>query len=238
MVVSIMINSGEIHAWTALLSEEVDKLQAYWSFLSDAERARANKFMHQKNRDGFVIARGILRSLLAKYLNCAPQDLNFLSGEHGKLYLENSSLEFNISHSRDAVLYAFSLNNPVGIDVEFIRKDFAYADIAKRFFSSTEVAGLVSLPKNLQCLGFFYTWARKEAFIKAIGKGVFYDLNKFSVDVNPHSCGKLKLKIDDAKYAAQPWSLCSLVSPDKYAAALVVGGNDIKIEQFLYHIDF
>jgi len=96
-------------------------------------------------------------------------------------------LQFNISHSKGFALFAFTLHNQVGIDIEYIRKDFSYEEIAPQFFSKKENIVLSALPKERQREAFFTCWTRKEAFIKAVGEGFSFPLDKFDVDITTNA---------------------------------------------------
>jgi 4'-phosphopantetheinyl transferase len=156
-----------------------------WSFLSEDEQQRADKLRHDTTRQRFVAARGILRLLLAQYLNCDARDLGFTYGVNGKPRLQSLSsdlpLEFNLTHSGDLALYALTLEHPLGIDLEQIRPDCNYLAIAQRFFTAQEVSGLLSLPLEQQPAAFFQIWTAKEAYIKALGGSVFSGLSQLEV---------------------------------------------------------
>ena len=183
------LSDGLVQIWQASLSQHANNLTALTSLLNSEEQARADKFIYAKHRNNFIIARAILRCLLAQYLQCKPATIVFQQNEHGKLFLDPShaglSLEFNLSHAGDVVVYAFVLNRQIGVDVEHIRHDVAMLDIAKRFFATDEQKSLLQLPEDQQIFAFYDCWTRKEAFIKAIGRGLSYPLKNFSVDIYP-----------------------------------------------------
>ena len=160
------------------------------------------------------------------------QEIILEQNEHGKLYLKNSWLQFNLSHSHELALFAFAYDQAVGIDVEFIRKEFIIDDIVKRFFSKREITALFALPKNEQQQAFFNCWARKEAFIKALGVGIFYPLDQFDVAVT-RSDGSKELHIHDMKEQANNWHLYALNLAENYAAALVTMGEVRKYDCLL-----
>jgi len=80
--------------------------------------------------------------------------------------LLQTSLSFNLSHANELALIAVTRNRAIGVDIEFIRPDFASEEIAERFFSRPEVSALRALPADMQSEAFFNCWTRKEAYIK------------------------------------------------------------------------
>ncbi len=224
-----ILQTNQVHVWRASLKQNVKELAELLNLLDIQEKNRAAKFISEKAKNNFIAARGILRSLLAKYLHVKPQDLVFKQGQYGKLYLDSSILQFNISHSNDLALFIFALHQPVGIDVEFIRNDFDFVPIAQRFFSKKETADLLTLPPNQQLHAFFNCWSRKEAFIKAIGKGIFFALDEFSAEVSNKQEGRLQLQITDPEFNAKDWSLEALNPADSYVGAFATSWQKYEI---------
>jgi 4'-phosphopantetheinyl transferase len=223
----LVLHADEIHVWRASLDCADTVIREFEATLASDERVRAQRFVFQPDRNGFIATRGILRELLARYLNLSPADLAFDYGPQGKPTLRTGSsagsskkkVEFNVSHSHGMALLAFSLARQLGVDVELIRSDFASEKIAERFFSSQEVAELRGLPKALQDEAFFLCWTRKEAYIKARGEGLQVPLKSFSVSLTPGEPERLQAA-DSSR-----WSLRSLRPDPRYAGAVVAEGN-------------
>lgn len=225
-----ILKNNEVHVWRALIKHPEDKIIEFSNTLTSKEKERASKFMVKHAANSFIAARAILRTLLSKYLGVGAQDLVFKQNQYGKPYLDSSPLQFNLSHSHDFALFVFALNNPVGVDVEYIRSDYDFVDIAKRFFSPNEVNELFSLPKHEQSQAFFNCWARKEAFIKGLGVGMFKELNKFSVEVSYKKEGRVSLLFDQNEHPdSSAWSLEALDPLDGYAGAFAVATNDYQL---------
>ncbi|CAL7959234.1 4'-phosphopantetheinyl transferase [Gammaproteobacteria bacterium] len=217
-----ILATNQVHVWRASLKQDKKELVELLNLLSTQEKTRSSKFIAEHARNNFIVARGILRWLLAKYLLIKPQDPVFQQNQYGKLYLDSSTLQFNISHSHDFALFAFTLDHPIGVDIELIRNDFDFAPIAQRFFSKKEDTDLLAMPPAEQLYAFFNCWSRKEAFIKAIGKGIFFALDKFSVEVSNKQAGRLQLQITDPEYNANDWSLEALNPADGYVGAFAI----------------
>lgn len=170
------INQGELHVWWANLRDFDSDVYALQGILSPRERAKAARFRFLLNKKNHIISRGILRTLLGSYVAQSPSDLNFTTGEHGKLELRRDSrgaaIHFNLSHSGDVALYAITCDCPIGVDVEYIRPIPHYERIVLEYFSQSEADVLIGLPVKRQAGRFFNLWTRKEALLKAMGKGL------------------------------------------------------------------
>jgi 4'-phosphopantetheinyl transferase len=218
---------GEIHVWSARLDCAGLPLERLAATLSVDETARANRFFFARDRNEFIVARGILRQLLASYLHRAPTDLQFAYQPRGKPFLAPPSdgvpLEFNIAHSHGLALMAFSLGSALGVDVEFVRSDFATEEIAERYFAPQELAELLSLPPAQRPEGFFCGWTRKEAYVKALGDGLQIPLASFRVSLTPSQSAVLECA-DSGR-----WSLYSLSPAPDFAGALVAEDKDWRV---------
>ena len=196
-------------AWRALLSAE--------------EVARADAFRFERDRAAHVTAHVALRRLLAGYAAQAPELLRFATNAHGKPRLDPpGDVTFNLSHSGEVALIAVGRSMVLGIDVERQRGDVAIDSIAARFFAPAERAGLAALPESERVAAFFRCWVRKEAFVKARGRGLAEPLDRFAVALDPGD-GAL-LAIDERAAGPDEWTLRNIMVPQGYAAALAVEG--------------
>ena len=224
-----MLGEDEIHVWHANLAQTTSRILGFESTLTPDERRRANRFHFQTDRDHFIVARGLLRAILSRYLDIKPSQLRFCYSPYGKPALAKESggdvLRFNLSHSHGIALYALTLHRDLGIDLEQIRTDWACEKIAARFFAPSEVAQLRALPANMWHEAFFHCWTRKEAYIKARGEGVSLPLDKFEVSLAPGDSAAL-LSVKGDPQEASRWSMKELRVGPGYAAALVVQGHD------------
>lgn len=174
-----------VHLWRASLTELLPQEQDFRALLSSDELDRADRFRFEKHRQRFTIARGVLRSILALYTQELPQNISFSYGPRGKPALNNNTLklQFNVSHSEDKAVYAFTREAEIGIDIEKIEPKFKDG-VAKRFFSEQENHELLQLPETERVVAFYQLWAAKEALIKAVGEGLYVPLNGFSIDLS------------------------------------------------------
>ena len=173
------IAANQIDLWSANLDAEEHLEQNAYVLLSADERDRAQRFPIHRKR--YTIRRGILRTLLGRYLHAVPESIAFNYGSHGKPVLSGERLHFNLSHSGCHASFAFSSMSPLGIDIERVRPMPGLLRVADGFCSSAESAALRSLPAEEQTQAFFRCWTRKEALAKAVGHGLSYPLDSISV---------------------------------------------------------
>ena len=140
--------------------------------LAPDERTRAQTMTPALSRR-FVVARGILRSLLGGFTGIAPEKLRFEYGFNGKPSLADHNIKFNISHSADLGVFAFAPDREVGVDVEYERPVRRLLDVAQRFMSDDELRSLAATAPEQRDASFLRSWVIREARLKAEGKGIW-----------------------------------------------------------------
>lgn len=224
----LLLRENEVHVWRASLDRATDDVAHWQTLLRDDEVERAGRFYFEKDRRHWIVARATLRALLGRYLEIEPQELRFAHNEYGKPSIASPTmgqhLQFNLSHSGELALYAFAYNRAVGVDVEQMRAPLAYEELATHFFSAHECHALLTLPEEQREEAFFLCWSRKEAYIKARGKGLSLPLNQFDVSLAPGEPARL-LDSREEPQVAERWSLAALLPGTGYAGALVAEGS-------------
>jgi 4'-phosphopantetheinyl transferase len=229
---SLTLSADEVHLWHTTLNDQLT--ESLKIVLSEDEISRANRFHFAKDRSHYIVARGLLRRLLAGYLGVRSAELQFLYAEKGKPYLkeiQQRSINFNLAHSHGMAIYAFSQGRELGVDLEFIRDDLADEKIAERFFSPHEIKALRTVPAELRKQAFFNCWTRKEAYIKARGEGLSLPLDAFDVSLAPGEPAALLKNHKNAKEVSR-WSMQSIPVAPGYVSALVVEGQDWRLKSF------
>lgn len=213
---------GYVHVWAAALDDPRFDARPWLNRLSPEEQARAQRFKFANDRRRYIVAHVALRDILAGYLQMAAEDFQFVDGENGKprlrAALASSGIEFNLSHSHEQALVAVTQQTVVGIDIEFVKNEFGFHEVAERFFTQREVSALRALPSSLQRQAFYKCWTSKEAFLKAKGTGLSGALDE--VEISLTSGNRV---IINAFVAG--WSLMELNPGDGYEGALVVKGE-------------
>ncbi|MAX27386.1 MAG: hypothetical protein CMJ19_23055 [Phycisphaeraceae bacterium] len=199
--------------------------------LDETERKRHDRFKSPKRQGEFAITRALLRMVVASVLRSDPASVAFAHTEHGKPYLPDHPVHFNVTHSADMALIAVSPDFAIGVDIECHRPRENFQKMAKRFFSPAEFDALMKLPADKQFRAFHTIWTRKEAFVKAIAKGITLGLDQFTVNVDPDEPACLMHKPD---HITETWALHNLTptpSPD-YEACLCVAHDQPVIRQW------
>jgi 4'-phosphopantetheinyl transferase len=201
-----------------------DAVSASAKLLSNEERERAARFAFEPERRRYIVTRALLRQLLAARLGIPPEAVELAVGARGKPALAGqsaaSALRFNVSHCQDVAVYAFASGREVGIDVEAVRELPDADDVAARWFSPREYAAYRALAPEQRPLGFFQCWTRKEAFIKALGDGLYHPLDRFDVTLAPGEPAKI-LRVEDVPGDRCRWRLEGFFPVPGFVAAVV-----------------
>jgi 4'-phosphopantetheinyl transferase len=230
----VTLPEDEVHVWCVSLDQSASHIQSLFHILSPKERTRAERFHFERDHRRYIASQGHLRKLLGRYLRIAPEHIEFCHGARGKPALKETgntgtTLKFNLSHSHEVALYAITQNREVGIDIEHIRPVSDAIQIAERFFSPQEQKIFRSLPPEQQIEAFFNCWTRKEAFIKAIGEGLYHPLDQFSVSLAPGEPARL-LHVENDPQETARWFLQALNPASGYVATLVVEGQSLQLK--------
>ena len=180
---------NEIHIWMTKPEELIgddELLASYSTLLTSTELAKQQRYKFAKDRHDALITRAFVRDLLSYYADIAPQDWQFEKGNKDKPEIINCSLplRFNISHTKNLIICAVTLEDDIGCDVENIGRNNNVLAIAERYFSSKEIDELFALPEAQQRDRFFDYWTLKESYIKAWGLGLAIPLADFSFEIN------------------------------------------------------
>ncbi len=222
---------GEVHLWLVSIAEKEAQLDDLHGLLSQEELSRAERFYFEKDRKRYIIARGMLRTILSQYCRFEPEDHQFGYNQYGKPNLiDNDWLRFNISHSGDKVLYGFTQNRELGIDIEYVKPFENTHQIVERFFSDHEKEQFRSVPDHMKNIAFFNCWTRKEAYIKALGKGMSLPLDEFSVYFIPDKPACLLETKHDIQEKDR-WTLQEINVGEGYVAAVTVQGRNLHFRE-------
>ena len=217
------ILEGEVHVWHGTLETGPDPV-------TPAEESRARRMRAERRRREFLVCRGALRRILAATLGIDPLAVPLVEGAHGKPSLAPGAeppVGFNVSHSGDRFVVAVAIGVEPGVDIERIRARRDLAGLARWSFSPAEQAEVAAAPQPMDA--FYRVWSRKEAVIKADGRGIAIGLDRFDV-----SAGEPAALLNARWERAAPgeaarWSLHSLEAPSGYAAALAVRSPGVEV---------
>jgi 4'-phosphopantetheinyl transferase len=213
------LTAHRVDCWfVSLAAVPADAENLAAAILSKDERKRAAGFYFERQRQCYIRSHAALRLLLGRYLMTAPDAIAIVADTYGRSMLaaRAGDLEFNLSHSGDAVLVGVSLH-PLGVDIELVRDVPDCLAIAKRHFAPIEVEELLRLAPEQRREGFYVTWTRKEAFVKALGLGLSFPLDAFCTgrqDRPPRLTQKGTVCSD--------WTIADLAPVRGYKAAVAV----------------
>lgn len=233
----------QVDLWWENIDNHEAGISELWRILTEAERDRVKRFRLAKHQRRFIFRHGMLREILSRYLKMAPEEVRFRNGPDGKPAVagEDPMIRFNLSDSGGYTLYAVAFSREVGVDVEMVRPKPKAAALVKRFFSANENAAFQKLGADERVCAFFAGWTRKEAYVKAIGKGLRFPLDRFDVSLKSGDQNAL-LNVAGASNETNRWVLQDIDLGPDFRAALAVeiggkcAGKDISIRFRRYHL--
>ena len=222
---NLEISPRHVDVWLTSTEKGEAQIRAYAMSLSKAELARAQKFRSKTGYREYIVTRGLLRQVLSETAGLDLAGVDFMYGEHGKPCLDArvsaKTIAFNVSHSHGLALVALTLGGRLGVDLEKIRPEVEWQELAGRYFAEAEIRALDNRPQGDGLKAFYACWTRKEAFVKALGAGVSYGLKQFDVSVGPEEdYAALTVRSQDEDAAG--WLVKNLPVPDSHVAALAV----------------
>ena len=227
------LQRSEIHLWFADLNSldryAISSEVAHW--LRGEEKNRYNRYQSQRQREHFLFGRVLLKTILSKYIGCAPADLKLDIDTRGNPFVSSDntlSLTFNLSHSGNRVVFAVSKNQDLGVDLELIKKERAILKIAERYFSTSETRELRNLPKASQVKRFYELWTLKESVLKACGYGLSRGLSE--IEFSFPASDKLVMHSAPGNENLTHWQSWQIEEYKNFMLAVSIKSLDIKIE--------
>ena len=218
-----------VHVWRVELDRPAAELSSLGALLDAEERTRAARFVFARDRARYTVAHAALRQVLGEYLDASPRALRFVEGPHGKPALaapwSASGLRFNLSHSSGVALCAVTRHLELGVDVECIRPIGGLEALVGDICSPRERAVLARLAGPARLAAFFGAWTGKEAYVKAIGEGLSYPVQR--VEVAPRTGSPARVDGGAAgAHRAADWTLLDVPLDEAHAGAVVAAGRD------------
>lgn len=215
-----------VDVWQADLNQAAKCLFSLTVVLNDQEKQRAGTFLQPLLRGRYMAVRAITRHVLASYLSTQPADLHFTLGEHGKPALISDSLYFNISHTEHLLLIAVGNLPDIGVDIELIKTRSNMDGMARRCFAERELKIWQPLPEPQRQETFYRLWTKKEAFVKAIGRGIALGLHR--CELEPQKDGQL-IAIPEEYGVANDWKVTEIPFIAGISAALVTPNFEFEL---------
>jgi 4'-phosphopantetheinyl transferase len=162
--------ANDVDVWR--ISKESGTSAPTWLLCAE-ELDYARRFHNPLHARRWACFRAALREIVSLYCNTAAAEVCFRLNAYGKPALDgHADIYFNQSHSQDLSVVCVSTAAPVGIDVEQTRPLYDMESLAQQVFSPAEIAALNDLPVYHRKQLFYDIWTRKEAVLKADGRGL------------------------------------------------------------------
>lgn len=220
-----LVDQPEIKLWYGDIAETEADYPKYWRILDANEQHHANAFKNERLRRRYVEIHARLRLVLADVTNAAPEQLRIHKAEYGKPYLPNyPELAFNLSHTGNKMVVAMAYNCGLGVDIEQCKPRKSLAALVDKCFAQVEKSYWQKLPESQQTQAFYRFWVRKEAFVKATGRGIALGLNQCAI--NPKNLNEF-LTIPQTYGKASEWLIQDIDMGESICGAVVANNRNI-----------
>ncbi|EHR52880.1 phosphopantetheinyl transferase [Saccharomonospora marina XMU15] len=217
--------------WATPLDEVGDHL----ALLNDPERQRYEAYRKQADRARFLTARVLAKTLAGRRLGRGPAAIRFdatcstCGKQHGPPRLPGTGIALSISHAGERVGVAVTGGPAVGLDVESTgrRADEALVSYT---LNEAELATWHQLPEMERSAGFFTYWTRKEAAMKAAGKGLIIPLRGLTMS-SPGTRPRLLESTDTALDPSKTRMADLDPGPGYRAAVAVLTTDEIEVTE-------
>jgi 4'-phosphopantetheinyl transferase len=203
--------------WCSLDPANADPMQLD-RWLSEAERARMQRFGNEALRLRYLMGRASLRWVLARRLRIEPRAVRIVAGPRGRPRLDPpGDIDFNVSHTSDAALIGIARGIRIGVDIERSDRVLNAAGVARKFLTARERA-VLSSDGEMQRLQVLRRWTCKEALAKATGDALSAPFSEIDVDIEP----ALRVVAGPHPYIAVDWALHAVEVPQGYLGTLAL----------------
>lgn len=210
------LDGNDVIIYTIYLPDFIELKSELSNYLNFKELKKAQRFYKDLDRDRYIIYRAITKFILAAYTKLNVENINFDYHLNQKPYLaSHPSLHFNISHSQDFAAIAIS-RKKIGLDIEYMAEDFKFTDLLLDVFENEEILAIQNADNKKHA--FYTSWTRKEAFVKALGKGIDEDFKYIPSLDGEHSIDPILAK------NIEKWQLYSFNLAVDYLGAVAFEG--------------
>ncbi len=197
------------------------------------------KFHFPEHRRLYLVSHLLLRTTLSRYSSVLPKSWRFVTNDHGKPRLDPDAgsipLCFSLSHTRGISVVGVTREGEIGVDIEQAGRSVDAAELSRRFFSPEENAALEGLPPGRLQAEFPLYWTLKEAYIKALGRGLSHPLDSFSFRLMGERPHRIGFSADEPQEPPK-WRFALIAPrPPSVAAMCVASAEDkvIELESYL-----
>jgi 4'-phosphopantetheinyl transferase len=219
--------------WWIDVQAYTDHLADFAPLLSSMELKQAERFFHLQDRQYYTVTHGICRLILSRYVNQPAQQIRIVPASHGKPLLASSTdIHFNLTHSGSKALVAIG-RYPLGIDMEQMKADLPFDELVSQFMSPQEEKSFATLPPQQKREAFYLCWTRKEAYVKAIGQGLFYPIRQVTFSFDP---ADVRFTDEANPSFSQEWTLYQLPTVGSYTQVVVSQQSEASLRLFTFSL--
>jgi 4'-phosphopantetheinyl transferase len=200
--------------------------------LDDEELTRMERFRFPEHRHLYLVSHLLLRTTLSRYSYVLPNAWRFVTNDYGKPRLDPDAgsvpLCFSLSHTRGLSVVGVTREGEIGVDVEQEDRSVNAAELSRRFFSPEETEALDKLPPGRLQGQFPLYWTLKEAYIKALGRGLSHPLDSFSFRLMGERPHRIGFSAEEPQ-EPQKWRFALIAPRPQSVAALCVASAENKV---------
>ncbi|REH01871.1 4'-phosphopantetheinyl transferase [Flavobacterium aquicola] len=220
------LDNNDVIIYSIYLPNFMDLKADLVQFLNAKELIKAERFYKEIDQNRFIIYRSILKFILAAHTKLEVKNIDLDYHLNKKPYLASHPwLHFNISHSEDFAAIAVSYKK-VGIDIEYMSGDFDFTNILPDIFDDNEIFEIKNAFNKKQA--FYTSWTRKEAFVKALGKGIDEDFKYIPCLDGQHNIDSILLK------NKEDWQMYSFALTEHYLGAVAFEGSSAVCKNLMH----
>lgn len=220
----LVLRGGDVHVWL-LRADALSSAALDIASLAEDENARATR-MGAAGFRSYAGTRVTLRGLLSRYAETPARLLQFSYGALGKPALVQGGVHFSVTHAGDRAVLAFSRTFELGVDIERVKDTRRFGALASRFFSpSNRNVIALAAPMDLPRV-FTEAWAQREAYVKAVGGGLYATADSLSF-----TPGRIPMQVL-RDFAGDEWTVVSLDAGTDYEGKIVLRGTGATISWF------
>ena len=227
-----LLSSGELHLWQVSTDITPTEFEEFKSVLVEKELTKVPFFKFKQAQDSYITSQGALRILLAGYLGITPKLVKLGQRRKGKPYsIDDERLYFNMSHSGNLTVLAFSYDSEVGIDIEQIRPLPDLDEMINKNFTTSEIKFIIAKPEE-KISRFFRFWTVKESYLKAIGEGMRLTPDNLEFIIENNSVRQLSVK---GIFDQQDWNFREFSVPNDYVGTITYGRENTIINHIAFN---
>jgi 4'-phosphopantetheinyl transferase len=201
---------------------EGDLASRYVCLLDDGERRRHEGYVFNEHRLEYMAGCVVAKKLIAASLGARPRDIRFRRDPYGRPHIDRpvaeSAVRFSISHTKGRAVCALSPGPEIGVDIERTDRPRAQLPISSACFCASELAALENLGGQALSRRFAQYWTLKEAYGKAIGKGLGVPFERICCRFGDSGEPQVSLDVVDAE--PKRWQFKTFHLGDRHVVAL------------------